>query len=188
MSLVPHAPLSPEAERFLERIKPRLQAGLAEIERVPVGVLLWGPDTSSASPLAATRVSLHTTLRGLGHLAMFSEELCDTSLPHSLRVQQLLQAENFDLVVSLPATPGAIAEAHDFASHPRVTAKMLVFVNREHVGGYGENSLRALSTVVSCQVEYYPSESETGRIEQVTLEQVQRIRELRFMYGWKAAI
>jgi hypothetical protein len=188
MSFLPDAPLSPEAQGFLDRIKPRLSAGFRELEKIPVGVLLWGPGSASPNSLAVVRVSLRSTLRTLGHLAMFSEELCDASLPHSLRVQQLLQAENFDLVVSLPATAGAIAEAHDFAAHPRVNSKMLVFVNREHVGGYGEDSLRALSTVVSCQVEYYPNDEDVGCIQDITLAQVQRIRELKFMYGWKGPV
>lgn len=62
---------------------------------------------------------------------------------------------------------------------------MLVFVSRDQVSGYGEDSLRALSTVLTAQVEYYPNDNDTGRIEEVTLAQVQRIRELKFMYGWK---
>lgn len=183
--MLPDTPLSPEAQRFLERIAPRIQCGLDECSKLPVGVLVWGPGVTSSHPLAAVRLSLRTQLRQQGHLAMYSEELWDASSPHSVRVQQLVQAQNFDLVVSLPATAGAIAEVHDFASHPRVNAKMLVFVSQEHVGGYGEDSLRALSTVLTAQVEYYPNDTETNRIEEVTLAQVQRIRELKFMYGWR---
>jgi hypothetical protein len=115
-----------------------------------------------------------------------SEEITDADSDVSLRVQEFVQAQNFDLVVSIPATPGALAEAHDFASHPLVTCKMIVFVNREHRGGYSDQSLAALSTVLSCQLEYYPNVNETTIIEETTLEQAQRIRELKFIYGWKA--
>jgi hypothetical protein len=62
---------------------------------------------------------------------------------------------------------------------------MILFVNREHVGGYSEQSLAALSTVLSCQLEYYPDVDDTEIIEHLTLAQAQRIRELKFMYGWK---
>jgi hypothetical protein len=182
---LPDTPLSAEAQRFLERIRPRIETGFAALEKTPVAVLVWGPGVESDHPLAPMRAQLRTVLRERGHLAMFSEELCDPNLPHSLRVQQLVQAQNFDLVVSLPATAGSIAEVHDFASHPRVNAKLLVFVNEEHIGGYSENSLRALATVLTCQLIYYPSVNETNLIEVVTLEQVQRIRELKFMYGWR---
>lgn len=183
--MLPDPPLSPEARHFLDRIGPRIRVGLDECSKIPVGVLVWGPGMSSAHPLAAVRLALRARLRQKGHLAMYSEELCDPASPHSLRVQQFVQAQNFDLVVSLPGTAGAIAEVHDFASHPRVSAKMLVFVSKEHIGGYGEDSLRALSTVLTAQVEYYPDDSDTGRIEEVTMAQVQRIQELKFMYGWR---
>jgi hypothetical protein len=182
---LPDIPLSPEAQSFLERIRPRISDGLEAVQRVPVGVLVWGPGVDSTHPLAPVRANLRTRLRENGHLAVYSEELCDSTLPQSTRIQQLVQAEMFDLVVSIPATPGSIAEIHDFAAHPRVSSKILVFVNEEHVGGYSENSLRALSTVLTSQVVYYPSTDNAGVIERVTLEQVQRVRELKFMYGWR---
>ena len=185
---LPDVPLSPEAKDFWDRIQPRIRDGLADVARVPVGVLLWGPGIDSAHVLAPVRPHLRRLLRDRGHLAMLSEELCDSDSPVSIRVQQLVQAQNFDLVVSIPATPGAIAEIHDFASHPSVRAKTLVFINGEHVGGYGEQSLRALSTVMTCQVEYYPDDAHTEIVERVTLEQVQRIREIKFMYGWKVSL
>ncbi len=63
---------------------------------------------------------------------------------------------------------------------------MLVFVNIEHAGGYSNQSLTALSTVLSCQLEYYEGFDDVAKIESVTLDQAQRIRELKFMYSWKA--
>jgi hypothetical protein len=185
---LPDIPLSSDAEQFLERIRPKIRAGLDAVQRVPVAVLVWGPGVDSTHPLADVRARLRSRLRTEGHLAMYSEELCDPDAPQSLRIQQLVQAQNFDLIVSLPATPGSIAEVHDFASHPGVNAKLIAFVNEEHIGGYSENSLRALSTVLTCQVAYYPNVGDTEIIERVTLEQVQRVRELKFMYGWRTDI
>jgi hypothetical protein len=139
----------------------------------------------SGGPMEDVRPRLRSELRGRGHLAMLSEELWESDSDVSLRLQELIQARNFDLVVSIPATPGAIGEAHDFAAHPAVMCKMLVFVNERHVAGYSEQSLRALSTVLSCQLEYYPDVDNTEIIERITLEQVQRLREMKYMFGWR---
>jgi hypothetical protein len=185
---LPDIPLTPEASRFLERIRPKIAEGLQDVQRVPVAVLLWGPGITSSHPLAGLRSQLRAVLRANGHLALLSEELWDPASSVSLRVQQLVQAESFDLVVSIPATAGAIGEVHDFAAHPRVNSKLLVFLNQECIDGYSEQSLRALSTVLSCQVEYYASEDDASQVERVIMEQAQRLREIKFMYGWKVSI
>src|SRR4051812_27065280 len=129
MSGLPDIPLSPEAERLLTRISPLIMEGLEEVNKVPVSVLLWGPGMDSTSPLTAVRANLRSELRRNGHAAFYSEELCDPSSHHSIRVQQLVQAQQFDIVISIPCTPGSIGEVHDFAADRRVTAKMLVFLN-----------------------------------------------------------
>ena len=133
-------PLSREARVWTRKLLPRIQARLAEASRVPVGVLIWGPDISSSSPLASVRAALRRDLRHNGHAAFFSEELCDARTGQSIRLQQLVQALEFDIVVSLPCTPGSIAELHDFATDSRVNAKTLVFLNGAYVGGYAYQS------------------------------------------------
>lgn len=178
---LPDIPLTPEATELLARIRPRLTSGLAEVDKTPVAVLVWGPGISSSSPLAECRLRLRTELRRRGHAAMYSEELCDPGCSFSIRLQQLVQAQAFDLVVSIPCTPGSIAEIHDFSTDRRVHGKTLVFLNREHLGGYSEQSLAAVSTVMSCRIEYYPNESDVGIIETVTYDEVQKIRELKYL-------
>lgn len=95
--------------------------------------------------------------------------------------QQLVQAQEFDLVVSIPCTPGSIGEVHDFAADRRVNAKLLVFINRQHVSGYASQSLEAISTILSCEIEYYPDETETKIIEERTLLEAQKIREMKYL-------
>ncbi len=180
MSL-PTIPLSPEAQRLFDQIMPRIKEGLAEVDRVPVAVLLWGPGMDSTSPLREVRLHLRAKLREAGHAAFLSEELYDPGLPYPLRVQQINQAKNFDLVVSIPCTPGSIAEVHDFAVDRRVTSKLLVFLNEEHLGGYSPQSLQVLSSIISCQIEYYPNEHETDVIEVIAFDHVVRIRDLKYI-------
>jgi hypothetical protein len=165
---LPDIPLSREAAELINRIIPRLQERLAEVNRVPVSVLLWGPGIDSTSKLAEVRQELRRRLREDGHAAFYSEELCDPTTPHSLRIQQLAQAQEFDLIVSTPCTPGSIGEIHDFAADRRVNSKILIFLNQEFLEGYSPKSLIALETVISCQLAYYPNENTPGTIIEVT--------------------
>lgn len=181
MKDVPVRPLTPEAADLLSRIMPRIQERLAEVNRVPVSILLWGPGVNSDSPLAAVRAELRRRLREMGHAAFFSEELCDDGAGHSIRLQQLAQAQEFDLIVSTPCTHGSVGEIHDFAADRRVHAKILIFINEEHVSGYSAQSLATLQTIVSCQIEYYPHDGECDRIIQITCDNVQRIREMKYI-------
>lgn len=178
---LPDSPLSSEAEEFREKVLSRIEARLAEVQTVPVGVLLWGPGLDSDSSLASVRLELRARLRQMGHAAFYSEELCDSDKPFSIRIQQLAQAQDFDLIVSLPCTPGSLAEIHDFAADRRIHAKLLVFLNEQHLNGYGSKSLQDLSTILSCHLAYYPNDHETGVIEARTIEEVQKIRELKYI-------
>ena len=175
--------LSPEAIRLSMRILPRIKTRLQEVNRVPVSVLLWGPGIKSSSPLVHLRADIRSKLREKGHACFLSEEIHDPKLPFSARTQELVQAQEFDLVVSIPCTPGSIAEVHDFASDRRVTAKMLVFLNKQHMKGYSAQSLQALSTILTLKIEYYPSEKELSAIQEITFEHVQRIREMKYLIG-----
>ncbi len=110
---LPDAPLTAEAQAFFERIVPQIKCGLDEVQRVPVSVLLWGPAVDGTHPLAALRPRLRAQLRAGGHLALTNEELVDATSGVSLRVQEFIHARHFDLVVCVPASAGALAEAHD---------------------------------------------------------------------------
>ncbi len=181
MSRLPDIPLTAEANSFVEGIRPRLQEELSKVQRTPVGVLLWGPSPASLSLIAALRVSLRADLRQDGHAAFLSEELCDPNSPVSVRIQEIIQAQQFDLVVSIPSSAGSIAEAHDFAADRRVSSKMLVFLNRQHMRGYSSQSLEALSSILTCQLLYYESEEETMPIRTAIFREVQRIREMKYI-------
>lgn len=181
--MLPDIPLSQEAQRLAEVLMPKIQQRLRDVERVPVSVLVWGPAPASTNPIAAVRVDLRAALREQGHLALFSEELCDPESPYSVRTQQLAQASEFDLVVSIPSSPGSIAEAHDFAVDPRVSSKLLLFVDQSRMDGYSPHSLAVMSTIVSCEIVKYPSETQTDVIVVKTLEVASQIREMKFITG-----
>jgi len=178
---LPDAPLTEEAAQLLARIRPRIHTVLSEVRRIPVAVLLWGPGIESNSPLTPVRLQLRTKLREEGHAAVYSEEISDPAQPYSVRLQQLAQAQEFDLIVSIPCTAGSIGEVHDFAADRRVRGKLLVFLNSQYLSGYSPQSLEAISTVLSCQVIHYPNEHEATIIEDKTLSEAQKIREMKYI-------
>jgi hypothetical protein len=181
MDGLPDIPFSKEAAELLDRLRPRIQARLEEVNHVPVSVLLWGPGIQSPSPLATLRAELRQHLRERGHAAIYSEELYDAQSLHSVRMQQLAQAQEFDLIVSTPCTPGSIGEIHDFAADRRVHSKILVFVDEEHVDGYSPQSLATVETILSCKIEYYPNCQSVSKVISTVLDTVQRIREMKYI-------
>jgi hypothetical protein len=83
--------------------------------------------------------------------------------------------------VSTPCTPGSIAEIHDFAADRRVHAKLLVFLNEEHVSGYSPQSLSVLETIISCELSYYSSELDLEKIVDSTMNNVKRIQDMKWV-------
>ena len=110
----------------------------------------------------------------------------DQSIP--FRLQELAQAQEFDVIVSLPCTPGALAELHDFAADPRIRAKILAFLNEKFAGGYSAQSLQSLSTRLAFPLVYYPDETNTQVVYDVTLTTVQRLRELKYLDGGRGTV
>ncbi len=180
--------LTPAASQLVERLRPRIAERLSEVRKIPVAVLIWGPGEISGHPMASLRMGLRARLRQEGHAALYSEELCDSGSEYSIRLQELAQAQEFDVIVSLPCTPGALAELHDFAADPRIRAKILAFLNEKFAGGYSAQSLQSLSTRLAFPLVYYPDETNTQVVYDVTLTTVQRLRELKYLDGGRGTV
>ena len=175
--------LSPAAKALADRVMPLVQQQLHEIQKVPIAVLIWGPNPTDTSPLAEKRRGLRTLLRGEGHWACFSEELVDPALPINPRIQQICQADHFDLVVSLPGAPGSIAEIHDFVRDQTLMNKITVFVNEDFDHGYSNQSLRGSGGTNAYRVITYKTtdlHDSCGLIEQTVQLDVQALRYRKF--------
>jgi len=181
--LLPAKPLKPQALKLFDRIKPKIQKELVNLTEIPVSVLLWGPSPDSIDELGQLRLDLRDELRENGHLALFSEEIVDTSLPTSIRIQQLIHAQEFDIIVSMPSTAGSIGELHDFAGDRRINSKLVVCLNEEYLGGYSNQSIQAFCTALTLEAIYYKGISELPIIKQAVLNHIQRIREVKYFYG-----
>lgn len=174
--------LSDEAKQLLKRMLPKYNEKLSEIKRLPVSVLIWGPSPVSSSEIAQVRKMLRTKLRQEGNLAMFSEELCDENCDFSIRLQQLVQAEQYDLIISIPETPGSIAEIHDFASDKRVNNKILIFLNNKFSNGYSVKSLESISCIFSAEIVSYDDDS-LDSIITYSLRTINGIKEYKYLTG-----
>ena len=140
-----------------------------------------GPKPESPGPVAETRLKIRATLRSNGHLAVFSEELYDPACGVSPRIQQIAHAKEFDLIVTLPESHGAIGEVHDFANDRRAHSKLLIFLNADHLGSYSAQSLAALSSIRSCTICQYNGHTDLDSVITRLLEEVQRLRDLKFI-------
>lgn len=177
--IVDDIPLSKEAQKLFERLQPRIEDRLAEVNSMPVSALLWGPGLTSECALSECRYDLRKNLRKQGHAAFFSEELCNSK--DSIRLQQLVQAQEFDIIISMPGTPGSIGEIHDFTADRRVNAKILVFLNDEYKNGYSNQSIEAISTIASCKIHYYQNLSNLNIIHEISCNEIQKMRELKYI-------
>lgn len=172
--------LSDEAKQLFQQMLPKYKQRLDEIKRLPVSILIWGPSPTSSSVIGELRKQLRNTLRQEGNLAMFSEELCDADCDFSIRLQQLVQAEQYDLIISIPETPGSIGEIHDFASDIRVNKKILIFLNENFSTGYSANSLKSISCFLSSEIVTYTDDS-LNTIITYSLNTVNKIREYKYL-------
>jgi len=142
-----------------------------------------GPSPTTNTPVAQTRNQLKNVLNTNGHLARFSEELIDSTSQHSLLAQQVAQAEAYDVVFSIPDSPGSIAEIHDFARITWLSNKIITFLNRDWNNGYANRTLIELQSTITCQVQLYDSDELPDIVIRRALDLVRRLQELQYIAG-----
>lgn len=168
---------------LLKDLGRKRQEALDRIRTIPVAALVWGPNPGGTDPLGSVRLKLRETLRKNGHIAEFSEDLYDSSITLSNFVQQLAQAEAFDLIFSMPNSHGAIGEVHDFARLPQVSRKLIAYVDERHSNGYSASSLISAQSVSTCKIELYDGSKLPGCIIDSALDQVRRLQEFLYVSG-----
>jgi hypothetical protein len=169
------------SKKFVKAVERRRTRALRYIESIPVSVLIWGPDPGSGSVFADARLRLREELTRRGHLVSFSEDLVDLGSPRSILAQQVAQAEAYDIVFSIPASPGSIAELHDFARISWLSRKLVAFLNREWQRGYSNLSLMQLKSTLACQIYVYDPAQLPCCIVDQALEVIGRLQELHYM-------
>lgn len=118
-----------------------------EVLKKPLNILIWGPAEPSDSSdeyivnLYKKRVDIRDHLKGLGHNALFSEEIgkkAERKLGTRPNPQlfEKIQIEKADLAIMLRVSYGTIGEFHDFHKNPDYARKMLVYFDSKHDSGY----------------------------------------------------
>lgn len=170
-------------ENFIAQVRQRQQQALSRIARVPIAALIWGPNPGLNTPVANCRKIVKETLSNDGVYACYSEDLFDPTLSYSNVAQQVAQAEAFDLVISIPDSPGSIAEIHDFAIIPGVSNKIVTFLDERWNNGYANSSLIRLQSTVSCRVQLYNPDNLPDCIVSESVKLVQTLRETLYLLG-----
>jgi hypothetical protein len=173
----------PQLLSFADYVEQRRLEALERIRRVPIAALIWGAAPEVDTLLGKARVALRDALRDDGHLARFSEDLLDPNCGHSLLAQQVAQAEAHDIVLSIPGSPGSIAEIHDFARIPGLSHKIVAFLDGAWSAGYSNQSLVQLQSVVTCQVQLYSSDMLPDCIIRPARDLIHRLQEFYYLAG-----
>lgn len=168
---------------FLEEVERRRLEALARIRRVPIAALIWGPNAGAGTPQAQARVDLQAALTADGHLASFSEDLYDATCGLSNLAQQAAQAEAYDIVFSIPGTPGSLAEIHDFARIPGISHKIVAFLDTAWSGGYANQSLVQMQCTTTCQVQLYQAHQLPSQVIDTSRDLVRRLQEYYYLAG-----
>lgn len=168
---------------FEQDVAARLATALSRVRSIPIAVLIWGPDPTFASPFAAARSELREVLVREGHVARFSEELIDPKSDLSLIAQQAAQVEVYDIVFSLPTSPGSIAEIHEFARTPDLAHKIVAFVNNAWTNGFSGRALIELESTATCRITQYDEAKLPDSIVVPAVNYVKRLQEHKFLSG-----
>lgn len=156
------AGLTPEAQRELERWDAERQALVADIKKISLRILVWGPSPTSPSPVAQKRVQIRDALVAEGFLAVFSEIWATAEPGLSQKTNELTQALTAHLIIILiEGSPGALAELHDFSSREDIGRKMLVMCPRKYSDGYSITGAGAILNKAFGNLDLY----EDGEIE-----------------------
>ena len=177
---LPKPKLKAPAQHLFNSMKSNIAIGFSEVQEIPASILLWGPNPNDKSKISNLRLELRKDLISKGNVAKFSEELIQRN-QLSTRIQQLIHAQHFDLIISFPTSPGAIAEIHDFSLDSRINRKLMVFLDQKYDFGYGNQSLNAICSVETFRIEVYKGNKDIPRIKRIIYKAVQTIKEMKYI-------
>lgn len=170
-------------DRFKDQVNQRRLEALTKISATPIAALVWGPNPSTTSKTARCRKKLKEELGNHQVYACYSEELFDPSLKFSNLAQQVAQVDAFDIVFSIPDSPGSIAEIHDFALIPGISSKIITFLDNKWSAGYSNQSLIQRSSSLSTQVRFYDKKNLPHCIVEESINVIKILKESFFLLG-----
>jgi len=152
--------------------------------RISLRILLWGPGTGGGK-VYEKRAELKEKLTKLGHVAHFSEDVCTSELLArtglNLSVAELIQAQRYDYVICLMASPGSIGEVHDFARIRRIAVKMMICIDQNHKSGYSGLGVLRIFEGYNGKVDWFSSPTDLTDCHLATrvLDQIHKVAETK---------
>lgn len=178
------AGLTSEAQRELERWDAERQALIADIKKIPLRILVWGPSTASNNPIAFKRMQIRDALAAEGFVAVFSEIWATAAPGLSQKTNELTQALTAHLIIILiEDSPGALGEMHDFSSHQEIVRIMFVMCPSRYESGYSAQGAGKMLDLAYGNVYWY----EDGEIAdcKVLTHALERANALREFTAYK---
>lgn len=114
-----------------------------EFTSIHLKILVFGPSPNLKhapgfmADLAKKRMEIREALRSDGHEAVFPEDLVAVSMDPAINneyIWEQMLVKQYDMVVNLVGSPGAIAEL-SLCLQETLARKAALFFNREHVDG-----------------------------------------------------
>jgi hypothetical protein len=177
--------LTPAAEKERARFIAAFEANLRNVQSISLSILVWGADPTRDSIVARKRREIRDTLIGLGHNAMFSEDISQVQPHLSLKSLEFAQVQAAHLIVILVEdSPGAMAEAHDFCNHPDIAPKVCVLIPRKYKRGYSaQGAIKDLENAHGGVFWYSDQDLSVCRVCSKVVNRAQALRHLRFRGG-----
>lgn len=168
---------------FYRQVEERRKKALERIRQVPIACLIWGPNDNSGTPTANCRKKLKEELIRLGHYACYSEDLYDPTCDISNLLQQAAQVEAFDIVFSIPDSPGSIAEINQFARVPFIGPKIVAYLDSAWDNGFANKALIDIQSPSTCKIQPYNSKDLPDFIIKDSIDFVKRLQEAQYLNG-----
>ncbi len=166
----------------------------AQIEDTPVDVLVLGPsvDADRLDAPARLRKALLERCRASGasvkgeHKELIQEAEKRLGEGHNLCLYEVTLAQEVDLIVIIPASPGSLAELGLFASEPNAAHKTIILFSRKYrddEDSYIMQGPKKVFEMGRARIEYvdYGKPNKAWRYVESAIEQVRALK----MGQWK---
>ncbi len=143
-------------------------------------ILIFGPGISGGD-LYAKRCEIRMKLKELNHDADFPEEIInkeDMNLRGlNVKVAEEILIEEYDYIINLMVSPGAIGEAHDFAGNRKFAVKMMICVDQNHRNGYSAQGILQIFEGLNGKLDWFDGERDIIECHLSTriIDQVKRV-------------
>jgi hypothetical protein len=155
-------PMTSKAKHYNDEIFLHMIDAVEKLKRTPLSVFVCGP-SNGETPLLQKKIDIINDLRANDITAIVGEEqvsrlkLADENAGRTIQpdnIYELAIAQTVDLIVIIRASPGSIAEAHEFLNHHDISPKTCVCVDTAHADSYSDAGAISLHRSISKVIDY----------------------------------